>query len=124
MINTDRIVPIQAVDLISMYGLILKVAGTTLTVANATDTDGNFELEEAPESGSVICSEPVSTFDFDSDVSAATVYFVPAYDYAGFTIGGAAATIADNNVEVEADGRTLYLATLSSSTVTITQVGF
>lgn len=124
MINTDRIVPVMAIDLLSLYGLILKVAGTTLTVADATDTDGNFELESAPESGSVICSEPVATFDFGEDVTVATVYFVPAYDYAGFTIDGAAATIADNDVEVEADGRTLYLATLADSTVTITQVGF
>ena len=45
MINTDRIVPVMAIDLLSLYGLILKVAGTTLTVADATDTDGNFELD-------------------------------------------------------------------------------
>lgn len=127
MINTDRIVPIQAVDLISMYGLILlqDSDNSGLTALDANDVDGNFEITSG--SAPLIASEPVSTCDVDatgSSVSAFTLYFVPAYDYAGFTVDGAAATIADNDVEVNADGRTLYKAVLSSGTITITQVGF
>lgn len=128
MINADRIVPVQKIDLISLYGLILKQDSTNnsgLTALNASDDDGNFEITSG--SAPLIASEPVSTCDVDatgSSVSAFTLYFVPAFDYAGFTVDGSAATIADNDVEVAADGATLYKAVLSSGTITITQVGF
>lgn len=40
MINNDRIVPITALDLISMYGLILKLAASTAPDAlDAADTE-------------------------------------------------------------------------------------
>lgn len=120
MINNDRIVQVAAVDLLSLYATILKVAGTTLTVADATNP-GAFEVDAAPDSGSLIASEPVASLDIASGVSALTVYFVPAYDYKGFTINGAAATMAGD--DVEPDGRTLYLATLSSGTITIAKKG-
>lgn len=120
MINNDRIVQVAAIDLISLYATILKVAGTTLTVADATNP-GAFEVAAAPASGSLIASEPVASLDIASGVSAVTIYFVPAYDYKGFTINGAAATMAGD--DVEADGRTLYLATLSSGTITIAKKG-
>ena len=124
MINTDRIVPIQKIDLISMYGLILKQDSNNATLAavDAVDPEGNFEITAAATP--LIASEPVSTCDIDSDVSTATIYFVPAYDYAGFTVDGSAATIADNDVTVNQDGATLYKAALASGTITITQVGF
>lgn len=122
MINKDRIVPVTRTDLVSLYALILKVSGTTLTVVSAEDPEGNFELAEAPGSGFVIANEPVATFDFGADVSAATVYFVPAYDYAGFTADGAALTATGD--EVEADGCGLYLATLASGAVTIAKVSY
>lgn len=120
MINKDRIVQVTAVDLISLYALILKVAGTTLTVANAVNP-GEFEIEEAPQSGSLIASEPVSSLDFASGVSAATVYFVPAYDYKGFTANGAAVSVSGDTVKP--DGRSLYLATLSGGSVSIAAQG-
>lgn len=121
MINANRVVPVEKIDLITLYGTILKCSNVTLTVAEAEDAAGNFELAEAPQSGSVIANEPVSTFDFAEGISAATVYFVPAYDYAGFTVDGAAIT---NSGDVDADGCSLYLATLSGGTVTITKVGY
>lgn len=120
MINLDRIVPITATDLLSLYALILKVAGVTITAAETAEP-GVFEIEEAPESGSIIANEPVKTLDFASGVSAATVYFVPAYDYAGFTVNGAAVTTTGD--DVEADGCSLYLATLSSGAVSIEAKG-
>lgn len=125
MINNDRIVPITAVDLISMYGLILKAAaaaasGTAPTALAATNTAGDFV--QSTNSATVIASEPVASFTFGSSVTAGTVYFVPAYDYTGFSKTGA--TITTAGVDVEADGRTLYSATLASGTVTFAKVGF
>ena len=57
-------------------------------------------------------------------MTAVTVYFIPAYDFAGFTVDGAAATIADGSDEVDADGSSLYTAALATGEITITKVGF
>lgn len=123
MINTDRIVPITATDLISMYGLILKVGnsdfasnGESLTATNPA------EFDVTTDNGVYLAAEPVKTLDFASGVSGSVVYFIPAYDYSGFSINGTAVTT--EGAEVEEDGRTLYSATLASGTVTIAQVGF
>lgn len=126
MINTDRIVPIQVIDLISMYGLILlqNSSNSGLTKLAATNP-GEFEVTSG--SAPLLANEPVATLDIDattSSVSSATIYFVPAFNYTGFTVDGAAATIADGSATVNPDGRTLYKAVLSSSSITITQVGF
>lgn len=120
MINNDRIVPVTAVDLISLYGLILKVGDVSVTALDATTTDGQFS--QATNSATVLASEPVKTFDFASGVTAGTVYFVPAYDYTGFTINGVAT--ATTGATVNADGRTLYSATLADGAITIANVGF
>ena len=123
MINTNRIVPVTAVDLISLYGLILKQGSNNSSLAAIVASDpGVFSVTAA--STPLIANEPVETLDIASGVSSATIYFVPAYNYAGFTVNEAAATIADNDVTVDPDGRTLYKAVLSSGTITITQVGF
>lgn len=118
MINNDRIIPVTATDLITLYGLILKVGSINVTALEATDTKGNFLVAE---SGTVLANEPVSMLNFASGVSTANVYFVPAYDYSGVKINGATVTPTGT---VEADGRTLYLASLASGAVTITKVGF
>lgn len=120
MINTDRIVPVQAIDLISLYGLILLQDddNADLTAVDATNP-GIFEITEA--SDPLIASEPIETCDFGEDVTSATLYFVPAYDYSGFTLDGTATTPTG---DVEADGRTLYKAVLAEGVVTITKVGF
>lgn len=121
MINNDRIVPITKIDLLSMYGLVLAMSlDSAPTKLDATDTAGDFS--QTTNSATVICSEPVKSFNFGSSVTAGVVYFVPALDYAGFTVNGAAATTA--GATVEADGRTLYSATLSSGTLTFAKVGF
>lgn len=127
MINTNRIVPIEKVDLISMYGLILRQNSNNSSLAKleADTVDGDFQIKT--NSAVLIADQPVKSVDIDattSSVSAATLFFVPAYDYEGFTVDGAAATIADNDVTVNPDGHTLYKAVFGSSTVTITQVGF
>jgi hypothetical protein len=125
MINKDRIVPVQATDLLSLYGLILKMDTTnnsSLAKLDALDVDGAFKVTSG--SAPLLCSQPAETIDIDattSSVSACTVYFVPAYDYKGFTIDGSAVTPTGS---VDADGVTLYKAVLSSGSITITKVGF
>lgn len=124
MINTDRIVPVTAVDLISLYGLILaQDSNNSGLVALEAGEPGEFQVKT--NSAIALANEPVKVCDIDataSSVSACTVYFVPAYDYAGFTVDGVAVTTA--GADVVADGRTLYKAALSSGTITISKVGF
>ena len=124
MINKDRIVPVQATDLLSLYGLILKMDSNNSTLAklDALDVDGNFKVTSG--SAPLLCSQPAETIDIDataSSVSSATIYFVPAYDYKGFLIDGSAVTPTGS---VDADGVTLYKAVLSTGAITITKVGF
>ena len=124
MINNERIVPVTATDLLSLYGLILKQDSNNASLAklDAVDTAGDFQIKSG--SAPLIASEPVASCDIDataSSVSACTLYFVPAYNYKGFTIDGAKVTPTGN---VDADGRTLYKAVLGSGAITITKVGF
>ena len=119
MINTNRIVPVVKTDLLTLYGTILKIASVSVTALAATDTAGNFD--QATNSATVICAEPVKSLTFGSTVTAGTVYFIPATDFTGFTKTGATLTISGT---VDADGSTLYTATLSSGTVTYAKVGF
>lgn len=121
MINANRVVPITQVDLISMYGLILlqDSNNSAMTALQASTVDGQFAITTT---GVKLAAQPVKTVNITA--ASATLYFVPAYDYVGFTVNGSAATIADNDVTVEPDGHTLYKAVLSSGTITITKVGF
>ena len=123
MINNNRIVSITTVDLLSMYGLILlqNAANANLAAVNAVTVNGEFEITEAATP--LIANEPVHTVDFATGVSTATLYFVAAFDYVGFTINHAAVpAVAEDGVL--ADGHTLYKAVLAEGAVTITKVGF
>ena len=119
MINQDRIVPVTKTDLLTLYGTVLKAANVSVTALNAADVEGNFEQDT--NSATVIASEPVKSLNFGSSVTAATVYFIAAYDYTGFTKTGATLTVTG---DVDADGSTLYSATLSTNALTIAKVGF
>lgn len=119
MINSNRIVPVMATDLITLYGTIMTLVGTSVTAVQADDP-GVFNLKSG--SGNMLAAEPVKSLDFGSGVTSAVVYFVPAYDFAGFTVAGAAVT--PSGAAVSADGVTLYTATLSSGAVTIAKKGF
>lgn len=125
MINTNRIVPVSATDLISLYGLILLQDSNNsgLTALNALDAEGDFQITSG--SAALLASEPAKSVDIDataSSVSSATLFFVPSYDYEGFSIDGV--KVATAGATVSADGRTLYKATLATGTVTIAKVGF
>lgn len=121
MINQDRIVPVTATDLLTLYGNILSIANISVT---ALEASGIGEMGLDSGTGNYICSEPLKKFVFGSTVTSATIYFIPSYDYDGFSKTGATLTIADNGVVVDKDGSTLYKAVLSTNTLTITKVGF
>ena len=116
MINSDRIVPVTQVDLLTLYGNIMKLAGTTVAAVEAGEP-GVFSIESG--SGNLLAAEPVKSCDFG--ISACKLYFIPAYDFEGFSVSGAAVTPTG---DMEADGRTLYTATLASGAVTVAKVGF
>jgi hypothetical protein len=126
MINKDRIVPVMATDLISLYGVILLQDSNNSGLAKlSADAIGEFQVKT--NSAKLLAAEPVKKLDFDtttSSVTAGTVYFVAAYDYEGFSIDGVDETPASGSVNVEADGCTLYKAVLASGDITITKVGF
>lgn len=124
MINKDRIVPVTATDLITLFAVILKQDTTnnsTLAKLNAETVDGAFQIKSG--SAPLIATEPVRVCDIDataSSVSACTLYFVPSFDYEGFTIDGVKVTPTG---AVVADGNTLYKAVLATGAITITKVG-
>ena len=124
MINSNRIVPITAVDLISMYGLILKQDTTNNSGLVALQATTPEVFTQSTNSAVAIAAEPLKILNFASGVTAGTVYFAPAFDYAGFSINGVAEEPADGSDAVVADGRTLYKAVLSSGDITITKCGF
>lgn len=125
MINTNRIVPIEKVDLLSLYGLILlqNSNNSGLTALASGDVDGDFQITDG--SAALIANQPVKSVDIDattSSVTSATLFFVADYNYTGFSIDGVAVETA--GVDVVADACTLYKAVLATGTVTISKVGF
>ena len=125
MVNTDRIVPIQKIDLLSMYGTALKIASVSATVLAATDINGDFSVTGTGAAGTFLANQPVKTLDFASGVTSGTVYFVAGYDFDGITVAGEAATIDDSGLaldDVKPDSVTLYTATLGSGEVTIAAI--
>lgn len=122
MINKDRIVPVQKIDLLTLIGTILGLHGTTYAVLAASTVDGAFEVTGSGDAGNKLANQPVQSLDFKSGVTAGVVYFVPAYDYEGIKVAGSAATIADGSATVNPDGVTLYKAALASGEVTVTAI--
>lgn len=120
MINNDRIVPVQDTDLITLYSRIFAIANVTVAKLAASGT-GIFQVTDG--TSALLAAEPVKTIDIDataSSVSAATVYFVPAYDYEGFTIDGVK---VEASGDVEKDPGAFYKAVLATGAITITKVG-
>ena len=122
MINNDRIVPVQKIDLLSLIGTILGLNNTSYTVIAAKDVEGDFEVTGSGAAGNKLANQPLKSCDFKSGVTSGTVYFVAAYDYEGFKVAGADATYADGSATVKKDGVTLYKAVLGSGEVTVTAI--
>ena len=116
MINANRIVPVTKSDLLSILANSAKLAGKTVTALTASKP-GVFSISSNPSTDVTICNEPVKSFDFATGSSAAVVYFIADYEYAGFKVAGSAVTTDGD--DVDANSATLYSATLSSGVVTI-----
>lgn len=120
MINKDRVVPVKATDLISLYGTIIAIGKTiagddpSFDVLDALDTEGNFDVSGA--SGEALASQPVKTVKIDEETDL-TLYFVADYAYAGFI--GATAVTGD---EVGPDSADLYKAGIVGGVVNIARI--
>lgn len=119
MINNDRIVPIQSIDFLSLIGTILKMNGTSYTVVKS-NTQGDFSLTGTGNAGNILANQPVRSLDFATGVTAGVVYFVPDYNFSGISINGTAVDLSA--VTIDADGISLYTATLASGAVTVAKI--
>lgn len=122
MINKDRIVPIIKIDLLSLIGTILAIAGITYAVLKSLTIEGDFEVTGTGAAGNKLADQPVKTLDFKSGVTGATVYFVAAYDFEGFKIAGVATDPAAGSATINKDASTVYKAVLADSAITVTAV--
>lgn len=121
MINTNRIVPITRTDLLSAYGTMLKIAGTSIAKVDAGNP-GVFNVTGSGSIGNKLASEPVKSLNFASGVTAAVIYFVAAHDFEGFSINGVAEEVQSGSAEIVAGSATLYTATLASGDITIAEI--
>lgn len=118
----DRIVSVTATDLITLYKSIFTIASVTTTTLTTTNP-GVFQVKSA--STALLAGEPVKVLDIDataSSISVATIYFLAAKDYEGFTIDGVKETPAAGSVTVDAGSGKLYKAVLATGDITITAV--
>lgn len=118
MINTNRIVPVQKTDLLTLYGTMLKIA--SVSAEALTGANGVYQVKT--NSKTYLCDAPVKSLDFDattSSVTAGTVYFVADYDFTKVSKDGTKVTAT-----ISADASTLYKAVLADGSVTVTKVGF
>lgn len=125
MINVNRVVPIQKMDLLTMIGTVLTIANVSYTPLQPTDIIGDFSVTGSGSAGTFLASQPVQTLDFPSGVTGATVYFIPGYAFTGITVAGATPTLNSGSLEITdvvPDGVTLYKAVLASNKITITAV--
>ena len=119
MLNTNKIVPVQKTDLLTLYGTILKIAN--ISAEALTGANGVYEVKT--NSKTYIADAPVKSLDIDktaSSLTANTTYFVADYDFTGVTCDGTAVT----STAVVPDASTLCKAVLDSGTVTVSKVGF
>ena len=116
MVNYDRIVPVEKIDLLSLYGTILNIANISYYPLECENVEGNFIVEA---NSTYLACQPVKTLDF-GEATAATVYFVAAYDYKEIKINGE--TVSTEGHGVMANGATLHKAVLADSAVTVSLV--
>ena len=120
MINNERVVPIKVIDRLSAIGEILNISQILVTVLESTDVEGTFNLTSPAPGVNYLANQPVKTLNIGSEVPDTTIYFIPAFDYAGFSVDGTAIETAGE--EVKADGASLYSATFAHGTVTVTAI--
>lgn len=113
MINTNRIVPVMKMDLLTLLGTVMNIANVDYEVVKSSDVYGTFTINST---GVKLADQPIKTCDFTAE--SGTVYFIPAYDFEGFAVNGAGVAID----ELDTDGVTLYKAELTGGAVTVTAV--
>lgn len=118
MINKNRVVPVKATDLISLYGTIVKLADTSHTYEVLDPAAGIIAPENTAQKY-YIASEPVKYFDFTDATADCDVYFVADYGFKGFK-----QTVASGSATVDAESAGLYKAfwDVSESKVTVTRI--
>lgn len=132
MINKDRIVPVTATDLISLYSTIIVQQNSSVKPIDAIDVEGDFSLEGVTDN-TLIASQPVKRLDVPSDASSTSFYFVADYEFEGIFINGVEVPVTvvtmggyTTNEDIKNDGCTLYLAQFSgsSTSMNVKKVGF
>lgn len=111
MINKDRIIPIQRTDYLSLIGTIFACVGysqvmslTGLDYVKAKNVEGDFELPADASSGTAyILTEPAKSIDVTNLVAGAAYFFVPAYNFEGFS-----AEVGDAQ-DIVKDGVSMYV---------------
>lgn len=127
MINANRIVPVTATDLISLYATMnALVPNNPLAPLAATTVNGDFVVPTSTDITATnwLCNEPVKTLKFNAGTQATErADFVAAYDYDGCYVNGSKVTTT--GATVKPDGATFYRATYTKSTgaVAITKIG-
>lgn len=125
MINNDRVVPVQRSDYLSLIGTVLGLIGTSYSVLESPDVEGNFVSDSEGSVGNLLCNQPVRSLALSGSATSATVYFVCDYAFDGFKVGSSAATIASAGLgyaDLKKDGVTLYKAVLATGEITISAV--
>lgn len=118
MINKDRIVPVTATDLISLYSLIVGSYGSPVEKLDPVDVNGTFEVSESNKT--YMASQPVKKLNVAAGVQA-IVYCVIDYGFEGAFVDGAKMTI---DHDPDADGCTLYDLELDDTDCLVTKHGF
>ena len=91
MINQDRIVPVQATDLLSLYGAVLYLDKSgALDKISAVDVEGDFAVSAASQA--MIADQPVKSLDIASTVASAEISTKMS-----FTDGQISLELADGN---------------------------
>lgn len=110
MINKDRIVPVTATDLLTLFYTINSIAANGNKYVLATTSKiGVYDFQATGLANSIICSEPVKKMNIGLGFQG-SIYFIPDYDFEGITYNGAPAVFNSETDEIIADGASCYLA--------------
>ena len=104
MINKDRIIPIQRTDYLSLISTIVACVGYSqvmnldkLDYVMAKNVEGDFELPAGESGTAYILTEPAKSIDVTDITAGAAYFFVPAYNFEGFSaeVDGAQKIVKD-----------------------------
>lgn len=122
MINNDRIVPIQAIDLLTLIYTEQGINSSKFALAT-TNKVGCFDIQTDPDAGSYLCAEPVKEMNISSSVTTG-IYFIPDYDFKGITVDGNPAALITDSDDIIADGVSLYLVSYDGGEAALDIVSF